>query len=99
MTQDGQVYVWGLSGEVSSKQNAEKLFEKCLFKKPTKISFKHCIERDPGSSGSQSNRRKSSDGDPSTQSAVIEDIKMGEYFSIAMSVRGYVYTWGMNDKG
>lgn len=24
---------------------------------------------------------------------------MGEYFSIAMSTRGYVYTWGMNDKG
>ena len=24
---------------------------------------------------------------------------MGEYFSIAMSARGYVYTWGMNDKG
>ena len=24
---------------------------------------------------------------------------MGEYFSIAMSSRGYVYTWGMNDKG
>ena len=32
-------------------------------------------------------------------SALIEDIKMGEYFSIAMSTRGYVYTWGMNDKG
>ena len=32
-------------------------------------------------------------------SASIEDIKMGEYFSIAMSTRGYVYTWGMNDKG
>ena len=24
---------------------------------------------------------------------------MGEYFTIAMSMRGYVYTWGMNDKG
>ena len=24
---------------------------------------------------------------------------MGEYFTIAMSTRGYVYTWGMNDKG
>jgi hypothetical protein len=24
---------------------------------------------------------------------------MGEYFSVALSTRGYVYTWGMNDKG
>lgn len=24
---------------------------------------------------------------------------MGEYFSLALSSRGYVYTWGMNDKG
>jgi alpha-tubulin suppressor-like RCC1 family protein len=24
---------------------------------------------------------------------------MGEQFTIALSSRGYVYTWGMNDKG
>ena len=30
---------------------------------------------------------------------LISDIKMGEQFTIAMSLRGYVYTWGMNDKG
>lgn len=24
---------------------------------------------------------------------------MGEYFSVALSARGYVYTWGANDKG
>lgn len=29
----------------------------------------------------------------------IADIKMGEQFTIALSMRGYVYTWGMNDKG
>lgn len=34
-----------------------------------------------------------------TSSALIDDIKMGEYFTIAMSTKGYVYTWGMNDKG
>jgi alpha-tubulin suppressor-like RCC1 family protein len=27
-------------------------------------------------------------------SVVIEDIKMGEYFTIALSNRGQVYTWG-----
>ena len=30
---------------------------------------------------------------------MIDEIRMGEYFTIAMSTRGYVYTWGMNDKG
>ena len=30
---------------------------------------------------------------------VIKDIRMGEQFTIALSTRGYVYTWGMNDKG
>jgi alpha-tubulin suppressor-like RCC1 family protein len=24
---------------------------------------------------------------------------MGEQFSMALSMKGYVYTWGMNDKG
>jgi alpha-tubulin suppressor-like RCC1 family protein len=27
------------------------------------------------------------------------DIKMGEQFTIALSTRGYVYTWGANDRG
>jgi len=26
-------------------------------------------------------------------------LKMGEYLTVALSTRGYVYTWGMNDKG
>ena len=30
---------------------------------------------------------------------VITDIKMGEQFTLAISSRGYVYTWGMNDRG
>ena len=29
----------------------------------------------------------------------IEDLKMGEYFTIALSAKGVVYSWGMNDKG
>jgi alpha-tubulin suppressor-like RCC1 family protein len=24
---------------------------------------------------------------------------MGEQFTVAISMKGYVYTWGMNDKG
>lgn len=24
---------------------------------------------------------------------------MGEYLTVALSTRGYVYTWGLNDKG
>lgn len=38
-------------------------------------------------------------GESAASSAQIEEIRMGEYFTIAMSTRGYVYTWGMNDKG
>lgn len=30
---------------------------------------------------------------------VIVDIKMGEQFTVALSLRGYVYSWGMNEKG
>ena len=29
----------------------------------------------------------------------IEDLQMGEYFCLALSSRGYVYSWRMNDKG
>ena len=48
------------------------------------------------------NRRKSGvgeDSQPQTATPLIDDLKMGEYFNMAMSTRGYVYTWGMNDKG
>jgi len=102
ITSEGQVYLWGLTGEVSGKTNQDKLLEKCLFKRPTHISFRHCLERDPGSSNAAQQRRKSSDngqGESTATSALIEEIRMGEYFTIAMSTRGYVYTWGMNDKG
>jgi len=103
VTSEGQVYVWGLTGEVSGKANQDKLLEKCLFKRPTQVSFRHCLERDPGSSNAANQqRRKSGENLPSestASSAHIEEIRMGEYFSIAMSKRGYVYTWGMNDKG
>jgi alpha-tubulin suppressor-like RCC1 family protein len=27
------------------------------------------------------------------------DLHLGEYFSLALSKRGYVYSWGSNDKG
>ena len=29
----------------------------------------------------------------------IVELKMGEQFTIALSQRGYFYSWGMNDKG
>jgi len=46
-------------------------------------------------------RRKSNVGEENAHGgqAVIEDIRMGEYFTVALSQRGYVYSWGMNDKG
>ena len=45
---EGTVYMWGLTGEVSGKANQEKLLDACLYKKPKVISFRHCLERDPG---------------------------------------------------
>ena len=106
VTADGQVYSWGLTGEVSGKANQDKLLDKCLYKRPQPISFRHCLERDPGSSNAQQRRKSGTandgsgqGGESTTASALIEDIRMGEYFTIAMSTRGYVYTWGMNDKG
>ena len=38
-------------------------------------------------------------GEDAVASPVIVEIKMGEQFTIALSMRGYIYTWGMNDKG
>jgi hypothetical protein len=46
VTGEGDVFVWGLTGEVQGKPNLETLLEKCLFKRPTQVSFKHCLERD-----------------------------------------------------
>jgi len=80
------------------------MIEKCLHKKPTHISFQHCLERDSSNNSAMSARRGSaSDAQKSSQiytaPAQIESLKMGEYFSVALSTRGYVYTWGSNDKG
>ena len=63
------------------------MMEKSLYRKPTKISFKE--------SGSASHRRRSTADD----NVVIEDLKLGECFSVALSNKGVVYTWGMNEKG
>jgi alpha-tubulin suppressor-like RCC1 family protein len=105
VTGDGEVYVWGLTGDVQGK--SEQILEKCLFKRPTLVSFKHCLERDSSHSQSNlgsgsANRRKSNVNDdtpPGISSAQIDDLKMGEYLNVALSTRGYVYTWGLNDKG
>lgn len=68
-----------------------------LQKTPKKVSFKHLFEREPGSS-----RRKSATESSEVQQAYppfIVDLHLGEYFSVALSKRGYVYSWGSNDKG
>ena len=71
MTGEGQVYMWGLAGEVSGKPNQDKLLEKCLYKKPQTISFRHCLERDPGTQNNGNVRRKSGvdDDNPTAMSA------------------------------
>ena len=49
--------------------------------------------------GSISARRKSTHDQEDRGVPVIIDLKMGEQFTVALSQKGYVYTWGMNDKG
>src|SRR4051794_32326895 len=71
--------------------------EKCLLKKPTKVSFKNSGENS-ASNGNLSHRRRSTTMDDGS-SIVIDDIKLGEQFSVALSNKGIVYTWGQNDKG
>jgi alpha-tubulin suppressor-like RCC1 family protein len=68
--------------------------EKCLLKTPTKISFKSAVD-----SGNVSHRRRSTAQDDGTSHIFIEDLKLGEQFSMALSNKGIVYTWGQNDKG
>lgn len=83
---DGSVYLWGITGDI---QYSKEFMEKSLLKKPTKISFR--------SDGSLSHRRRSGvnidDSSPSSNVA-IEDIKLGEQFSVALSNKGAIYTWG-----
>lgn len=37
--------------------------------------------------------------DSSSSTVIIEDLKLGEQFSMALTSKGQVYTWGLNDKG
>jgi alpha-tubulin suppressor-like RCC1 family protein len=89
---DGSVYLWGIAGDI---QYSKELMEKSLLKKPTKISFR-------SSDGSLSHRRRSGvniDDSSASSGIVIEDLKLGEQFSVALSNKGAIYTWGQNDKG
>ena len=67
--------------------------EKCLLKKPTKVSF-----RGDSGTGSLSHRRRSTTNMDESQ-VIIEDLKLGEQFSMALTNKGAVFTWGQNDKG
>ena len=76
---------------------SEKILEHFLHRTPHQVSFKHLFEREPGSS-----RRKSNSEQVEISKAhppQIEDLHLGEYFSLAQSKRGYVYSWGANDVG
>lgn len=82
--EDGSVFLWGI---VNDFQQNKDFIEKCILKKPTKIQFKSV---DPGS---VSNRRRQSAVEESN-SVYVEDLKLGEQFSIALSSKGVVYAWG-----
>jgi len=84
---DGSVYLWGITGDI---QHNKDFMEKCLLRKPTRIAFK-------SEGGNLSHRRRSAVNidDPSAGSNIaIDDLKLGEQFSMALSNKGAVYTWG-----
>jgi mitogen-activated protein kinase kinase kinase 9 len=97
---DGSVYQWGTCGDYQYISKDNKVREKAICQYPTKVSFRHCAETATAvSGGGLSSRKASAQEDDLQAQPVIVDIKMGEQFTIAMSIKGYVYTWGMNDKG
>lgn len=94
---DGSVYLWGISGDI---QYSKEFMDKSLLKKPTKILFRSQVDaQNPG--GNMSHRRRSTApiSEEFQSNIVIEDLKLGEQFSIALSNKGIVYAWGQNDKG
>lgn len=64
--------------------------EKCLLKRPSRISFRGS----EGASGSLSHRRRSNANIMDDSGVVIEDLKLGEQFSMALSNKGQIFTWG-----
>lgn len=84
---DGTVFLWGITGDI---QFSKEFMDKCLLKRPTKISFR---SQGSESSGSLSHRRRSNVNlDDSV--VMIEDLKLGEQFSLALSNKGQVFSWG-----
>lgn len=85
---DGSVYLWGITGDI---QVSKEFMEKCLVRKPTKVTFRG----GPSDSGSLSHRRRSGvPSDDSSSVILIEDLKLGEQFSMALTTKGQVFTWG-----
>lgn len=89
---DGNVYLWGIIGDI---QQSKENMDKAILKKPLKISFKSA--NDPNN-GSMSHRRRSNVAEDAS-SVFIDDIRLGEQFSLALTNKGTVYSWGLNDKG
>jgi len=104
---DGSVYQWGTCGDYQAvnrdMKNSKEFLQKSICQYPTKVSFRNCLEVNTTASQSTglSARRKSAQeqNEGEMASPMIADIKMGEQFTVALSMRGYIYTWGMNDKG
>jgi len=101
---DGSVYQWGTCADYQSinreSRNAKEYLQKAICQFPCKVAFKNCGEQSSTQTTSSiSARRKSTQDVGEESSPMITELRMGEQFTIALSMRGYVYTWGMNDKG
>ena len=80
-------------------KNSRELLLKCICQFPAKVSFRAHKEIIVTNGNLSQRKRSQADEEQQYTNPVIKDIKMGEQFTIAVSFKGYVYTWGMNDKG
>ena len=79
----GEVFLWGVIIDLQQLQTQQEK-EKAVFKQPTKVAF--------GGSGAEKRRSQAAFED----NVLVDDIKLGEYFTLALSRKGAVYCWGSN---
>lgn len=87
VTETGDVYTWGVHINLQHLTSQQER-DKAVHKVPTKVLF--------GLQNVSQDRRRSQAFE---ESVSVEDIKLGEYFTMALSKKGNVYAWGSNSNG
>lgn len=84
ISEEGKVYLWGITSDIAFSREFK---EQSLLKRPTEIPFK-------SDDGKGDIKRRSTNSE-----VFIEDFSMGENFTVALSSKGAVYSWGCNEFG